>query len=69
MSLDLETGQLTLDHNDFYLEAKNSFHDLSDIDVAESSMAPLHDTSPACALDAPACSPAADGSEGDGHGC
>lgn len=69
MSLDLETGQLTLDHNDFYLEAKNSFHDLSDIDGAESSMAPLHDTPPAGALDAPACSPAADGSEGDGHGC
>lgn len=69
MSLNLETGELTLDHNDFYLEAKNSFHDLSDIDVAESSTAPLHDTSPSGALDAPACSPAADGSEGDGHEC
>lgn len=56
MSLNLETGELTLDHNDFYLEAKNSFHDLSDLDVAGSSAAP-------------ACSPAADGSEGDGHGC
>lgn len=69
MSLDLETGQLILNHNDFYLESRNSCHDLSDLDVAASSEAPADGSPLSTAVNAPEGTPAEDASEGADHGC